>query len=327
GAITLDGFLLCDLNTNSMRRFPGEIFSRQPLRAVTVSGSQVVVASDTNLFVSENGGEDFTVAFRAPAVDPINRPVNNRADRDKMLVFGNRFVWRRSPQLPSSEVDTQRLRRVNTRLLQDAYSGENQLLTNFRMVSLEDVIDAALERFELNPNQLATTRNVLRFRALFPSVIGTLVGSDAEERNTLEDLEAPTFAPADISRTGVEWGVFLTWDLRNLLQDAQQVNVNWRELERLRFRLVERVKDAYQNFERASRALDDTTLTPKQRMYLMLRQKEAAAYLHSITGERFEVLDPTRLQEKRKSVRRLRRNDRNRNIRKASGALRNTSHQ
>ncbi|MEO0812679.1 MAG: hypothetical protein AAFY60_07435, partial [Myxococcota bacterium] len=69
----------------------------------------------------------------------------------------------------------------------------------------------------------------------------------------------------------------------------------WRDLERLRFRLVQRIKEAYRNFERASRQLDDPTLSAQQRVYLRLRQREAAAYLHAITGERFSELNPEKL--------------------------------
>lgn len=299
GAITGDGVLLCDVNTNSIRRFPGEIFSREPIRSASVSGRTVVVVTGTTVYWSDDGGQDFRVVFRTSTTDPIGRVSSNDADPDQMIVNGNRFIWRKTPQLPSTRVDTRQLRRVGTKLLRDAYSGRNDILKDYRRASLDVVLDTALERFELSANQLAQTRNVLRFRSLMPEVVAGLVGNDGFDRfgrrNVLDGIVAPVALNGENELQSYQWQVFFAWDLNNLIQDARQTNVFWRDLERLRFRLVERVKEAYQNFERASRKLDDPSLTEKQRMYVRIRQREAAAYLHAITGERFPDFHPESL--------------------------------
>ncbi len=299
GAITGDGVLLCDVNTNSIRRFPGEIFSREPIQSAAVDGRTVVVVTGTTVFWSDNEGQDFRVVFRTSTTDPIGRISRNSADPEQMIVNGSRFIWRKTPQLPSTRVDTRQLRRVGTKLLQDAYSRRNDILKDYRRTSLDTVIHTALDRFELTAGQLATTRNVLRFRSLMPEVVAGLVSNEGftrnGRRNALDGIITPVAFNGEDELSSIQWQVFFAWDLNNLIQDARQTNVFWRDLERLRFRLVERVKEAYQNFERASRKLDDPSLSEKQRIYLRIRQREAAAYLHSITGERFSDLDPANL--------------------------------
>ena len=300
GAITGDGFVLCDVNTNSMRRLPGEIWGREPLRIVSVSGRTVIVVTNETIYWSDDGGEDFRVVFRASALDPITRLAINREDPNKRIVYGTRFIWKQTPQLPSTQVDTRQLRRVGTKLLRDAYAGQNDILENHRRIPLDVVIHTALERFDLTAEELASTRNVLRFRALLPDLVASVVGREGYDRNAFRDQvnpagDGPISVEGENQLESYQWQLFFAWDLTNLLQDEQQTNVFWRDLERLRFRLVERVKEAYQNFERASRQLDNPTLTDKQRVYLRIRQRQAAAYLYGMTGERFPEFDPEKL--------------------------------
>ncbi|MEO1482976.1 MAG: hypothetical protein AAFU77_12790 [Myxococcota bacterium] len=295
-AVTGDGVMLCDKNTNSMRRFAGETFARKDVRAVELRGQRAVVVTNENVFWSEDGGQSFRVAFRATAVDPITRTAVNSSDRDQYLVHGSRFIWVRRPETPSDRVDVQALRRRGTRFLADAYAGRDDAFVNRRRVTLDDVLKVTMERFGLNADELASKRNVLRFRSLLPNVVGRVAYADGLNLISILDRGLPErdfFS--DDGRNDYDWQLFFAWDLQNLFQDEQQTDVQWRELERLRFRLVKRIKEAYQNFEHASALLEDPLLSEEQRSSLVLRRREAAAYLHGITGGRFDELDPTAL--------------------------------
>ncbi|MEM6531933.1 MAG: hypothetical protein AAF654_04885 [Myxococcota bacterium] len=295
-AITDDGVLFCDKNTNSIRRIPGEIFSRQTALLAEIVGQRVVVVTNENVYWSEDGGNTFRVAFRATAVDPITRTARNAANRDKYLVHGNRFIWVRQPEAPSEQVDIQALRRQGTRFLMDAYSGRDDAFINRRRVTLDDVLRVTMERFAMSPDELASKRNVLRFRSLMPSVVGRVIYGDGLNFVSILDrgISRRDFS-SDNAAEDYDWQLFLAWDLQNLFQDAQQTDVQWRELERLRFRLVGRIRDAYQNLERATLLLEDPRLSADQRSNLRLRRQEAAAYLNGLTGERFPELDPDAL--------------------------------
>ncbi|MFC1609899.1 hypothetical protein ACFL6C_02985 [Myxococcota bacterium] len=292
-AVTGDGILLCD--QGRVRRLRDERLSRRPARFVWVDWTRaghIYVATEHEVYESFDNGESFEQIFVSPTERTIRRILMHPDRPDDLLVVTGGQLWRRITDpaaVQTWESGAATRRRVDGVLNQ---------------APLWEVVQTSLDRLELEPRQIAGRRQDLRLRALMPRVIVRVVRLEATTVEAYDDMLAPlaTASGAEqvtqLERGHTIWSAFVLWDLRDVILDPLQTDHSWVDLERLRQRITWRVQDAWAMWARETVALGNPNLNGKQRAFHEVSRRQAAAYLHHMTGGEFAAFDLSTVHSK-----------------------------
>ncbi len=273
--VTSDGVLKCEGQRST--RLHDLRLGGEDIRFIWIDEPRlqhIFVATERAVYESFDGGGSFTLAYTARTQRSIRRIAVSDREGDLVVVTGGQ-IFRRIPDAHSAFGPA----RVTERLS--------------REVPLWQVVNTALERAGLLPSDLASQRTDVRLRALLPRLQLRASYNDDRAAGDFERLGADLSQTVEARRShGGVWSVFAYWDLGDILHDALQSDPTWADLQRLRAKITYGVQDQYATWVRAQAALAEEGLSPWVQAYNEIVQREAAAYLHQMTGGAFAAFAP-----------------------------------
>ncbi|MEE8409656.1 MAG: hypothetical protein V3T05_08625 [Myxococcota bacterium] len=280
--VTNDGVIRC--YKGKSERLPDARLARQIARFVWIDWTQpghMYAATQRQVLESFDDGMTMKEVFVVPTLRSIRRVLFHEDRPMDLLVLTAGQVFRRI-------TDETKLR---------AGPGEPSAYVRRQAASapLWDVVLTGLTRLELTPQAIASRRDNITLRGLLPTVVVRFVRIENRFADGSIDRAVQTLASGGTSRAGDfggnVWGAFALWDLADLWHDPEQTNTSWVDVERLRAKITYRIQDYYAMWMREIQALDNPRLSLSQRVFHEVARREAAAYLHQITGGSFAAFD------------------------------------
>ena len=284
-AVTNDGWIWCRNGVSQPMEAPE--LARRPARYVYFDRrnkpgqppDHIYLLTEQHVYESLDGGKHVQEIFRSPSARSVRRILQHRDRPDDLVIITGGQVWRRLMN-PDDWV------RGGVPITQNQLS---------QAAPLWEVVQVAIGRAELMPDQLAAKRIKVRLRSLLPSVIlqySHTEGAFSQVRHSqnLGISGLSFYETVDVADD--YYAAFAMWNLGDFVFDPMQTSRAWADLERLRQKLTYHIEDNYSLWLRETQAVLNLRITSRERIYHDMRRRRAAAYLDAVTGRAFPAFDP-----------------------------------